>query len=439
MVWKKDFGGSGNDFGKVSLKTRDGGVLIIGETQSHDGDTPPKKFPDSQEIVIAKYISGTLQWSKVYGGSKTDEANYVLELNDGYLVIGTTCSNDGDVSGNHGGANGTSDVWIFKVNLQGNLIWQKCYGGSDNEDGMAAVREPDSIGNDKYFVITGSTRSNDFDVSGKHNPESVYTDAWVVSVNATGTHEIVWQQCYGGSDDDEAHYIEESSDCKNWIIAGCTASTDGDLASKRKTSDEDVWIFSIPRESTTTGHPIDKTFNCVFGGAMDDGAWAIQAVPSQGGYIAAGFTASNDGDVARHYGSVGSRDIWVLKITDNGNLEWERNFGGSNDDVGAAIRVWPSRNAYYIIGYAASNDYDVQGINHGGNSGTTDMFYVKLDYAGNLISSHCYGGSLDDYAVRFGDNSGDNHAYIIGDSYSIDGVVMGMNHGGSDIALFQPS
>jgi len=442
MVWKKIFGGSDNDFGKVSITTKDGGVLVVGETQSHDGDIPPKRYPSSQEIVLAKYRldsnypNGILEWKRVYGGSGGENVNYALELDDGYLIIGSTSSNDGDVSGNHGKGNQTSDVWVFETDLKGNLIWQKCYGGTGNEEGKAAVINVASSGKADSYVITGWAESNDGDVSGNHKPGT--RDVWTFAINAFGDHEVLWQQCYGGTDEDIGEYIEESNDGNNWIIAGSTASTDGDLKGKKKTTDDDVWIFSIPRVGQN--HTISSTFNRVFGGSRDDAAFAIQAAPSsQGGYVATGYTESNDGDVSRHYGSAGSRDIWVLKIADDGNLEWERNFGGSKNDVGAAVQVWPSRNAYYILGYTASNDYDAKGINHGGDSGTTDMFYVKIDYSGNLISSHCYGGSDDDFAVRFGDRSSENHSHIIGDTYSDDGDVAGLNHGGSDIAVFQLS
>lgn len=442
MVWKKIFGGSGNDFGKVSIPTRDGGLLIVGETKSSDGDIPQRKFPGGQEIVVAKYglnsnsLEGTFEWSKTYGGSKTDEANYVLELDDGYLVIGTTYSNDGDVSGNHGGESGTADVWIFKIDLKGNLIWQKCYGGSETDKGMAAAIESDSSGKDKYYVVTGWTESNDGDVSGRHNPGDSYSDAWTFAINASGDHDIVWQRCYGGSSEDRSLYIEESRDGKNWIIAGYTTSNDGDLQGKRKTHDEDAWIFSIPRDDST--HQIDPIFNRIFGGSGDDAVRAIQlATAEEGGYIATGYTSSNDGDVKQHYGPAGSKDLWVLKSADDGLLEWEKSFGGSKDDDGEAIRVWPSRSAYYILGSTESNDFDVEGINHGGNSGTTDIFLLKLDYSGNLLSSHCYGGSSDDNGVRFGDRSSDNHAYITGDSSSNDGDLENMNHGGYDIVVFQ--
>jgi hypothetical protein len=122
-------------------------------------------------------------------------------------------------------------------------------------------------------------------------------------------------------------------------------------------------------------------------------------------------------------------------------LEWERSFGGTKNDAGVAIRVWPSRAVYYILGYTASNDNDAANINHGGDSGTTDMFLLKLDYNGNLLSSHCYGGSLDDFAVHFGDRATpEGSVYIAGGSNSNDCDLTGLvAHGDSDIAVFELS
>jgi outer membrane protein assembly factor BamB/PKD repeat protein len=440
MSWKEVLGGSDDDFGKISIQTKDGGVLVVGETRSLDGDIHGNLYPDGQQIVVAKYRDGHRERLRLFGGSDEQEANYVLELDDGYLVIGSTRSNDGDVSGNHGGSSGTSDVWVLKLDQYGHLIWQKCYGGTNDETGMAAAVEKDQRGNDAYYVIAGSTRSNDGDVSGNHGGSDGTADAWVFKIDPDGN--LISQQCYGGTGDDKANYIEESNDGSSWIIAGSTSSTDGDLKGKRVRTDEDVWIFSIPGAGQAPA--VDPGFNRIFGGSHHDEAMSIQRAPlspngKTNGYVTAGFTESDDGDVSRHYGLAGSRDIWILKIADDGTLEWEKNFGGSKDDVAAAIRIWDSTK-FYVLGYTASNDYDAVNLNHGGNSGTTDIFLLKLDYSGNLLSSHCYGGSLNDFGVRFGDRpTVDGPSYIIGDTNSDDGDVAGLNHGASDIVVFQLS
>jgi PKD repeat protein len=272
MAWKTLFGGSEVDFGDVSIQTQDGGLLVVGKTRSHDGDIPPKKFPEALEVVVAKFKEGgSLEWNYTYGGSNGQRTNAALEVKDGYLIVGTTSSNDGDVSGNHG----SNDVWVLKIDKSGNLLWEHCYGGKKDDEGTGVVVEHDSSENE-YYVITGWTTSNDGDVSGNHGSN----DVWVFKIDKSGN--LLWQQCYGGAGDDKAYHIEESNDPTNWIIAGATQSNDGDLAGKKiHSGDDDVWIFSIPREGST--HPINPVFNRVFGGSYYDVALATQRAPAVGG------------------------------------------------------------------------------------------------------------------------------------------------------------
>ncbi|MGB4230357.1 MAG: hypothetical protein WBJ63_07370 [Bacteroidales bacterium] len=121
--------------------------------------------------VVKLDSSGTIQWQKCLGGTDNDEAKSIQQTSDGgYIVAGETWSNDGDVSGNHG----IVDSWIVKLNSSGDIIWQKCFGGTDDDVAFSIQQTSDG-----GFIVAGGTWSNDGDMSGNHGG----SDAWVVKLN----------------------------------------------------------------------------------------------------------------------------------------------------------------------------------------------------------------------------------------------------------------
>ena len=137
-----------------------------------------------------------IEWQKTLGGTTTDYAYSIQQTTDGgYVVAGQTSSNDGDVSGNHGGY----DIWVAKLNSTGATMWRKIFGGVGN-DGAYSIQQTVDGG----YIIAGITYSNDGDVSGNHGQ----TDAWVVKLNSLGA--IVWQKTLGGTDRDHASNIQQT-------------------------------------------------------------------------------------------------------------------------------------------------------------------------------------------------------------------------------------
>jgi gliding motility-associated-like protein len=113
--------------------------------------------------------NGNLQWQKCYGGSGEDMATSIIQTTDkGFIIGAQTASANGDVTTNHGDL----DYWVVKTDDSGNIIWQKCYGGSGS-DRLASL-EPTQDG---WFVVAGSTTSQNGDVSGIHGSSN---DFWVV-------------------------------------------------------------------------------------------------------------------------------------------------------------------------------------------------------------------------------------------------------------------
>jgi hypothetical protein len=343
-------------------------------------------------------------WQKCLGGSDFDSARSTIQTSDGgYLVTGFTDSNDGDVSGNHG----WSDMWVIKTDLSGNLVWQKCLGGTDDESARSVIQTSDG-----GYLLGGYTWSVDGDVTGNQG----MADYWIVKTDSSGN--LVWQKCLGGTDYDNAYSVIETSD-GGYLVGGYTYSTDGNVTSNHGWSD--MWVVKI-----------DLSGNLVwqksFGGTDDDTTRSLIET-SDGGYLVYGSTWSDDGDVT---GNHGGSDMWALKIDLSGNIVWQKCFGGSNSDYGIKV-IETSDGGYLLGGYTASNDGDVTG-----NHGSVDYWIVKIDTSGIIVWQQCLGGSGYDSAYGIVQNS-DGRYLIGGDSESNDGDVTG-NHGWSDfwVTLVSP-
>jgi len=289
----------------------------------------------------------TIQWQKCLGGTVTDEANSIQQTSDGrFIVAGYTFSNDGDVSGNHG----NSDYWVVKLNSSGDILWQRCLGGTDDDYAYSIQQTSDG-----GFIVAGQTYSNDGDVSGNHG----YDDAWVVKLNSSG--DIEWQKCLGGTDDDYAYSIQQTSD-GGFIVTGYTESNDGDVSGNHSNWGwDDAWVVKL----NSSG---DIEWQKCLGGTNDDRAYSIQQT-SNGGFIVAGYTYSNDGDVS---GNHGYWDTWVVKLNSSGDIEWQKCLGGTSDDYANSIQQ-TSDSGFIVVGYTFSNDYDVSE-----NHGYDDAWVVKL-------------------------------------------------------------
>jgi len=200
--WAMSLGGTGLEGGGSVKQTADGGYIVAGYTDGSGGgnyDTacnhhyPGSGYPDAWIVKLDS--ARNIQWQQCYGGTYGDASSNIIELENGYLVLGHTMSNDGDVSGLHSPPGPNSDyggdIWVFKIDKTGNLLWQKCLGGTYND--VARNIFPTSDGG---FMIVGTTASKDGDVVGNHDLIAGWTgDIWFVKIDSTGN--LLWQYCYG--------------------------------------------------------------------------------------------------------------------------------------------------------------------------------------------------------------------------------------------------
>lgn len=401
IVWQKSLGGSGPDYAASNVfQTADSGFFIAGKTSSNNGNVTGNHGMDDFWVVKLN-SAGLIEWQKCLGGSKNDEAHSALQTDDGGFIIGGfTESNDGDVSGNHGG----SDVWVVKVNQTGAIEWQKCLGGTnwDISHGLTMTK-------DGGYLIGAETTSNDGDVGKNHGD----LDLWIVKLSKDGN--FAWQKCLGGSNTDGSFSVStiQTRD-GGYLVVGETQSNDGDVSGNH--GDADLWVVKT--------NPIGSIeWQKCFGGSDYDGTWSAGIIETDTGYMIAGETASQDGDVS---GNHGSTDIWLLNLTPSGNISWQKCLGGPDEELASSIIQTPD-GGYLVSGTTTSKSGDVS-KNHGDN----DFWLIKVNSSGEIEWETCYGGSKDDGGFAASSNLIRDGGYIMaGDTESNDGDVSG-NHGKAD-------
>jgi len=400
IEWQESLGGSSGDKAKCIQQTNDGGFIVASETTSNDGDV--SGFHGNYDVWIAKLdSSGNIEWEKCLGGSNADHA-YAIEqtIEGGFILAGSSYSNDGDVSGNHDAS--TQDYWVVKLDSVGNIKWQKCLGGS-TEDWATCIQQTIDGG----YIVAGMGGSNDGDVSGNHGAG----DYWVVKLDTMGN--LLWQKCIGGSGSDYANSIQQTTD-GGFIVAGNSYSNDGDVSGHYgSTSYSDYWIVKLDSSGNIE-------WNQDLGGSDDDRAFSIQQT-IEGRFIVAGYSLSHDGDVS---GNHGDGDVWIVKLTAGGNLIWQQCLGGSSFDEAYSIRQ-TTYNLYIVAGRTYSDDGDVSG-----NHGEYDFWIAMLDYFGDIKWQKCLGGNDWDEAYSV-EQTADGGFIVAGDSYSDNEDVSG-NHGSND-------
>ena len=315
---------------------------------------------------LMQQANAQIQWQHCYGGSAYDICYAIRATYDsGYILAGYATSTNDDVHGNHGNHGGGGDFWVVKITALGDTQWEKCYGGSGDEIAYDIRQTADS-----GYIVAGYTTSNDGDVTGNHGGK----DMWVIKISATGV--LQWQKCLGGSLEDIAYSVTQTND-SGYIFAGYTVSNDGDVIGNH--GGYDLWMVKL----MDTGS-IEWT-KC-YGGSRSDVASSVQQT-FDGGYIVGGSSDSDDGDVTGHHGDTTTSDMWVMKLTVTGSMEWEKSLGGgSYDGVYAILQTTDS--GYIAAGETWGSGGDVTGYIGGGPYGG-DGWIVKLTKNGTKQWDKC--------------------------------------------------
>ncbi|MGZ3898870.1 MAG: T9SS type A sorting domain-containing protein [Bacteroidia bacterium] len=324
------------------LPTSDGGYILTGYVNT-------SSLTDCNLYVMKTDNMGNLLWEKSFGGNKPEYSYNILSTSDGnYFIIGYSFSfNAGDM-----------DVYLIKIDPSGNLLWQKTFGGSGNEEGHEIIQTGD--GN---YAIVGTTNSN-----------TTSQDIFLMKIDLAGTQS--WIKYYGGSGKEYGNSIKLCSD-GGYIITGQTFSSgpkglaylirtdsNGDtLWTKRygaSLDNEGVAIVAnsdgsftyVERDSSSTSD-VDirviktdasgnKLWDKLYGSTLKDTPKSI-CNTSDGGYLVGGMS--------RSFGWV-NPDMWLLKVNAGGDTLWSRHFGGSDHEHCYKAKEWD--NGYIAAGHSLS-------------------------------------------------------------------------------------
>ncbi len=403
MEWQKSLGGSKKDAGNDIQFTSDGGFIVLGTTLSGDADAQTIPLHGGEEVFILKFDAAReMEWRKRLGGTASDYGIKIKELaGGGYIVLGeTTSPNNGDVSGVHGNpvVSVPADLWIVRLDAGGNILWQKCLGGTGVE--QAGSIDMTSSGG---FIISGNTTSTNGDVSGNHGSG----DAWVVEINATGN--ILWQKCYGGTAYEGVALIK-SLPAGGYVFTAATRSVNGDVTPNNP---EDIWVVRID----ATGNIL---WQQCYGGSDPETPGNIVALND--GFVVGGTTASSDWSI----NNLGKTDGWIFKTDLSGNLLWQETVGGMGDDRVNDI-IPAADGGFFMTGgtYTA----------HCFNNGLEDYWLVKTDRDGKFKWEKLQGGTKEDYISAITQAS-NGSLYVTGASMSDDRDIIG--HHNSSNPLFIP-
>jgi hypothetical protein len=293
------------------------------------------EFADSN-ILMKNNIdtSENEEWNNTFGGSNIDVGYSVRQTFDGgYIITGYTRSY---------GASG-HNIWLLKTDSLGNELWNKTFGGSNDDEGESVQQTADG-----GYIITGWTKSY-----GAGNK-----DIWLIKTDSSGDEQ--WNKLFGGSQDDGGTSVRQTPD-GGYIIAGYTSSSGAGSV--------DAWLI----KTDASGNP---TWTKTHGGTSTDGAYCVQ-LTTDGGYILTGWTMS--------YGPGPLLNAWLAKTDSQGNQQWNKAFGGTDSDI--AYSVQQTNDGGYIL----AGETDSFG------AGLIDMFLVKTDSSGNEQWAKTFGGSGRDY------------------------------------------
>lgn len=377
--WDKTIGGSDDDNLSVIVATVDGGYLLGGSSASGiSGDKTEESKGVNDYWVVKQNADGTKVWDKTFGGSDNDNLSAIVATADGgYLLGGSSASG---ISGDKTEKNQevlyhSDDYWIVKLNADGSKAWDKTIGGNGGDE-LASLQQTSDGG----YILGGFSSS---DKSGdKTENAKGQGDYWVVKLNADGTK--IWDKTIGGNSNDQLSALQQTSD-GGYIIGGFSDSNKGEDKTEDSKGADDYWIVKLDANGT-------KSWDKTLGASGWDNLLSLQQT-SDGGYILGGYSNSDkDGDKTEN--SKGLYDYWVVKLNADGTKTWDRTIGGNYNDSFRTLQQ--TSDGGYLLGGTSGSGISGDKTEPSKGQYGLDYWVVKLDPNGTKAWDRTIGGNGND-------------------------------------------
>ena len=400
LLWKKSYGGSRyTSFYDFELTSLDE-IVAVGYTYSKDIDGLVVKG-ETAAIVVKYDKDGNLLWQKSFGGSKSEIFDDILlTKNDEIIAMGSVYSSDIEGVENHG----SQDALIVKYDKDGNILWQNSFGGSQRDFFDEIV-----LTDNEELIVRGATLSTDikdFTTNGNY-------DAILLKYDKDGN--ILWQNSFGGSKEDRFQSFKLNNN-DEILVRGYTTSTDIDGLTTN--GDRDGILIKYDKDGKVI-------WRKNFGGSGYDTLYDFVFL-SNGHFIISGNYKSTD---ISNLSNKGKQDAVLMRYDENGNLIWMKNFGGSEDDFINGIQL-TSNNEVVIKGHTKSSDMEEITF-----KGVQDAIIAKYDVNGNLLWMNNFGGNETDFFLAYSLTSNDD-VVALGYTYSTD-IPNITNQGGMDTVIIK--
>jgi len=356
-TWEKTFGGTEGDSPSSLLIMPDGGYLLCGSSYSGVGGDKSDSCRGGEDFWIVRTdSSGNKLWDKTIGGNGVDLLGSVALTTKGNIVLGgSTLSGVGGDKTSPQISVGYFDFWTVWLDAAGNKIYDRTYGGPQNDNCYSVTPSLDG------GVLLGGVSDSQVGGNKQQAPRGL-NDYWVIKTDTLAR--IAWSNTYGGAAEDYL-YTTESGPGGSYIIGGDSYSPIGfDKTATPKGSD-DMWVLRI----SSTGSIIwDQTY-----GNTDSDELNEITKTSNGGFLLSGesySTAGND----KSENNLGLEQIWIVNIDTNGVKQWDKTFFTTgHDEGGLAVE---SNSGCYIgcIGTLAG----VGGYKSSNNLGNADCWIVEV-------------------------------------------------------------
>ncbi|QRY55963.1 T9SS type A sorting domain-containing protein [Sphingobacterium siyangense] len=330
-------------------------------------------------------------WQKDIKSSTQDFLSQVTTtIDQQYLITGSSIQANSQQPGANGQKqNNGYDYHLIKLNQQGEEVWEKYFGGK-NHDFLSATVNTQEGG----FLLAGTSYSSKG--LDKKDDSKGGADIWLIRINEFGDE--LWQKTIGGSSDEEARAVIQTTDF-GFFVAGNVQNSPKGYGSK------DILVIRLDKNGK-------ELSQLVLGGkGLDEVEKMIPTL--DGGALLGIYSRSNTGG-SKKTENYGEGDYWIIKLSKDGKVEWEKNFGGKGDDH---IRTLAFTSTGYLIGGESRSERSGNksvGIEEG-----TDLWLISLNERGEEIWQKSYNFKNRDVLMGMNVISNNN------DQSSTKGILLG--------------